>query len=116
MKNKLLGFGLIMTIITGFSTPSLADENIATGSNSLTRNIVNITPIDLVHSAYQGRLTSFDIPSHGGFITAVKTNKVDSELLVESAIKSGRLEPETINDRTYLNSVQDLLDLKLRGD
>ncbi len=37
-------------------------------------------------------------------------------MLVENAIKSGRLEPEKINDRAYLNQVQDLLELKTKND
>ena len=116
MRNKLIGFGLIVTIISAFQTPTLADQNIATGSNISTLNIANLTPVDLVNLAYQGRFGHLDIPSHGMFYSAVRTNKVDSQLLVESAIKSGRLDREKINDSAYLNQVQSLLKLKLRGD
>ena len=116
MNDKILGLGLLVAIVSGFNTSVLAENNIAVGSQEITRNIVNISPVDLVDSGYQGRLTKFDIPSHGKFITAIKTDRVNSKLLVESAIKSGRLAPETINDRAYLNSVKDLLELKLKND
>ena len=114
MKHKFFGLGLIVTIISNFQLSTLAGEKIATGTQNVTQNIANITPINLVYSAYQGRFTSLGIPSHMGFLTAVKTNKVDSELLVESAIESGRLESEKINDRAYLNQVQSLLKLKVK--
>lgn len=116
MKNKLLGLGLIVTIISAFPTSTLADDNVAAGSQTITRNIINITPINLVNSAYQGRFADFDIPSHEGFLTAIRTNKIDSKVLVESAIEYGRLDPEKINDSAYLNQVQDLLKLKTHDD
>ena len=99
MKNKILDLGLIMSIFLAFQLPSLADNNIAANSKSSTRNIVNITPFNLVSSAYQGQFTNFDIPSHLEFLTAVQTNKIDSKILVKSAIESGRLEPKKINER-----------------
>lgn len=116
MKNELLGLGLIVTIISAFPAPTLAESEIAAGSDTLTRNIVNITPFNLVYSAYQGRFTNLDIPSHIGFLHAVRANRINSQMLVQSAIDSGRLEPEKINDRTYLDDVQDLLDLKTRDN
>ena len=116
MKNKLLGFGLIFTIISAFPTSTLADDNVATGSHVITRNIINMAPIDLVNSAYQGRFADLDIPSHGSFLAAIRTKKIDSKLLVKSAIESGRLDSEKINDRAYLNQVQDLLELKTHDD
>ena len=116
MKHKLLGLGLILTMISALPIPTLADHNIATGSKTITRNIVNITPVNLVNSAYRGQFKDFDIPSHIRFLTAVKFNRINSRMLVESAIKSGRLEPEKINDRAYLNQVQDLLELKTKND
>ena len=118
MNNKILGLGLgiFLSIAYGFDSSILAEKNIAVGSQNITRNIISISPVDLVDSAYQGRLAKFDIPSHGKFITAIKSNRVDSKLLVESAISSGRLAPETINDRSYLNSVRDVLKLKIKDN
>lgn len=114
MRNRLLGLGLLVTIISAIPTPTLAESQVATGSNAITRNVVNIKPFNLVYSAYQGRFTDFNIPSHMGFLNAVRTNRLNSQILVQSAIDAGRLESRKINDLAYLNDVQDLLDLKAR--
>ena len=114
MNNKILGLGLIITIIAAVPAPTLAETKIAAGSNRITHHIINITPFNLVYSAYQGRFVDFNIPSHLEFLSAVRTNQLNSQMLVQSAIDSGRLEPGKINDRSYLNNVQDLLEIKAR--
>lgn len=111
MKNRLLGSSLVVAIICAIQTPVLADENISAVNKNSIHNIVNITPVDLVNSGYQGRLANFNIPGYGAFNTAVKAKKINSQVLVKSAIQSGRLEPEKINDNSYLNRVQSLLNL-----
>ena len=64
---------------------------------------------------YQGYFTNQGIPSNGAFARAVHTGRVSAEDLVQGAISEagtqsviaqGRLSPETINDRAYLNSVE----------
>ena len=55
---------------------------------------------------YQGSFSSQGIPSNGAFLSAVSRGKITAKDLVESAIASGRLSPETINNRTYLNNVK----------
>ena len=90
------------------ATPTLAQE-ISQNSQTSTGSIVEITPFDLVYGAYQGDFTNSEIPGYANFITAVNTGKVKAEDLVEEAISLGRLTPETIDDRGYLNSVDGLL-------
>lgn len=109
MKNKLLGFGFMVAILWSFTVPTRAESEISIVNQNSVRNIVNITPADLVYSAYQGRLVNLGIPSHGAFSSAVKSRRVDSQLLVKSGIQSGRLDPKTINDQGYLNQVQSFL-------
>ena len=75
-----------------------------------TRNIIEITPFNLVTSSYQGHFVNQGIPSNAAFITEVKRGKIKAEDLVETAIARGRLSPETLNDRAYLNSVEAHLD------
>ena len=109
MKSKLLGFGFMVAILWSFATPTRAESEVSIVNQNSVRNIVNITPADLVDSAYQGRLVDLGIPSHGAFSSAAKSGRVDSQLLVKSGIQSGRLDPETINDQLYLNHVKSFL-------
>ncbi len=57
-------------------------------------------------SSYQGSFPNQDIPSYRSFTAAVQSGRITAEDLVENAIASGRLNPETTNDLDYLNDVQ----------
>ena len=59
---------------------------------------------------YQGLFEDQGIPSSGSFVTAIRTNKITAEDLVESAISKGRLPESTLNDSAYINQVEFLLD------
>ena len=103
MKRSLI-VGLSALTLSLVSAPAFASEFAAVSQNS-TGNIVEITPFNLVRRSYQGYFADQGIPSNGAFLGAVRTGKVTAQDLVEKAIAQGRLAPETINDRAYLNSV-----------
>lgn len=65
-----------------------------------------ITPYALVTAAYQGRLRDRGIPAGGKLITAVHTNQVQAQDLVEGAIAQGRLPATTLNDSSYLRHIR----------
>ena len=50
------------------------------------------------------------IPSYSAFLSAIRSNRIEAQDLVQSAITSGRLSEDTLNDTEYLNSVDVLLD------
>ena len=116
MRNKLFSFGLTIGLVAISALPTFANEEIAAGSQAVTRKIANLTPIDLVDAAYQGRLATYDIPEHLDLIMAIKANKINSQILVESAIAAGRLNSNAIDDLAYLNHVQSLLELKAKDN
>ncbi len=86
------------------TTPVFASEVAAIKQNSLS-NVRSITPVDLVARSYQGSFQNQGIPSYGTFVKAASIGRITAEDLVQAAIASGRLSPETINNRAYLNSV-----------
>ena len=104
MKRSIL-VSLSALTLSLVTTPALAEEVAAVRKVS-TNNIVEITPFNLVRRGYQGYLTNQGIPSNGAFLGAVHTRRVTAVDLVEGAIASGRLAPETLDNRGYINSVQ----------
>ncbi|MBE9170421.1 hypothetical protein IQ238_23840 [Pleurocapsales cyanobacterium LEGE 06147] len=106
MKRLVIGI-LSALSLTTIATPTLANEMAAVRTS--TQNIVEITPFNLVSRAYQGSFAEQGIPSNAAFITAVHTRRVKAEDLVKGAISQGRLSPETISDRVYLNRVESFL-------
>lgn len=107
MKTTLL-MSLSALTLSLMATPTLAKE-IAQNNQVSTGSIVEITPFDLVYGAYQGDFTNSGIPGYANFITAVNSGKVKAENLVNEAIAKRRLAPETIDDRAYLSSVDELM-------
>lgn len=87
------------------TAPAFANEIAATNTSVQTNSIVEINPFDLVTRSYQGYFSDRGIPSNGSFVGAVNSRKVTSQDLVQAAIASGRLAPETLEDRAYLNAV-----------
>ena len=92
---------LALSLVTA---PAFASEIAAVNQNPIS-NIQEITPFDLVTRGYQGSFIDQGIPSNAAFNKAVKKGRVTAVDLVEVAIASGRLSPETINNRVYLNNV-----------
>ncbi len=104
MKRTIL-VSLSALTLSLLAAPAFA-EKVATNSKVSTNKIVEISPFNLVRRGYQGYFTNQGIPSNGAFARAVHTGRVSAEDLVQGAIAQGRLSPETINDRAYLNSVE----------
>ena len=87
------------------AAPAFANEVAAVNQNSLSSIQREITPVDLVTRSYQGSFVDQGIPSNGAFLGAVRTGRVTAQDLVQTAIASGRLSPETLNNRAYLQNV-----------
>lgn len=107
MKTPIL-IGLSALALSLVATPTLAQE-VSQNSQTSTGSIVEITPFDLVYGAYQGNFTNSGIPGYANFITAVNTGKVEAKDLVEEAIAKRRLPPDTMDNRGYLSSVDELM-------
>ena len=109
MKRTLF-VGLSALALSLTAAPAFAGETVALNRDSQS-NIQQITPTNLVTRSYQGSFTNQGIPSYGVFVKEANSGRVTAEDLVEVGIASGRLAPETINDRDYLSSV----DFQLRN-
>lgn len=96
----------LSTLVFAAATPAYAREITTANPNP---NLVEITPFNLVQRGYQGYFQA-EIRSNGAFSTAVNSGKIKAKDLVQSAIASGRLSPDKLNDKSYLRAVQIQLD------
>lgn len=94
----------LSTLILAAAVPTYANEISATSQDS-NLNLVEITPFNLVQRGYQGYFLS-EIPRYGNFHSAVNSGKIKAIDLVKSAISSGRLSQDKLNDQSYLSAVQ----------
>jgi hypothetical protein len=107
---RLMIAALSTLAFSSLAVPVLADELVKVSSPAATDNIVEITPFDLVTGSYQGLYQDQGIPSSGSFLTAIRADQIQAVDLVQGAIAKGRLSEATLNDPSYLNRVQSLLD------
>ena len=103
---KILISTLSTILLSSIAIPASTQVTL---NSSRTRNIVEITPFDLVTGAYQGRFEEQGIPSNALFLAKIRSNKISAEDLVNTAISTGRLSENTLYDQSYLNSVESIM-------
>lgn len=108
MKRYLI-IALTIASTLSFATPLLAQTRVSVNSKAA-REIIEISPFDLVTAGYQGRFINQGIPAASKFLSAVRMNKIDAQDLVEVAIAQRRLSSEMLTNKSYLSSVQSILD------
>jgi hypothetical protein len=111
MKNILITslFTLILATSPAYS------QSIEIEADRNNRNIVEVTPFNLVYHGYQGYFSELGIPSNGAFLQAIKFGKITAKDLVKAAIEKGRLNVDRINDESYIRRVQMRLDSMIRN-
>ena len=107
MKRILLST-LSVVALSSIVTPAFADEVASLGKTE-SANLNQITPFSLVTSGFQGRLKAHGIPSGSIFLSRIRSNRIEAKDLVQSAIASGRLSEDTLNDTEYLAMVDSLI-------
>ena len=110
---RLIISALSALTLTTLVAPAIASEAYEQNLNRnvvASRNIVEITPFNLVSGGFQGRFTNQGIPGGALFITKIKTRRIKAEDLVEAAISANRLSEDTLQDKAYLHNVEDLLE------
>lgn len=119
MKRLIIsGLSLLLTVgITALAVQ--AQEKTAYNPTTHGRtpsSVSQITPFDLVSQAYRGYFKSQGVPGYQSLITAYQGGQIDALSLVKSAIDDNKLSQSVLNDREYINAVDDnLKDLQLLG-
>ena len=108
MKRSLLVAISLISVI-GIASPSIAESELAINTQS-TKQVLDISPFNLIQAGYQGRLANQGIPSAGRLRTAVRQNRIKAQDLVKAGIAQQRLSADTLENKSYLRNVQSLLD------
>ncbi|MGK7886013.1 MAG: hypothetical protein AB4057_15495 [Crocosphaera sp.] len=118
MIKYIIASSFSAVMLANFASPALSSEDVAINLNlnpssnyHRTATINNLGPTRLVKLAYRGDFKQQGIPSHGGLVRSVMTGKVNAEVLVTAAIAEGRVSPDTLYDKGYL----DLVNLRLQS-
>lgn len=108
MIKSLLISTLSAIAVSVLASPASAEEVMAF-NQTIPLNAPEFSPFSLVAAGYQGRLIKQGIPADDAFLTAIRSNKIEARDLVKSAIASGQLSTDILNNQDYLDSVALLL-------
>lgn len=106
MKN--LVFTGVGALIFASSTLLIAPP-VSAGEVVAVRKGSRITPYSLVSNGYQGFFKPQGIPSASLFERDARSGKLTAVELIEAGITSGRLSESTLEDRSYVEAVNDVL-------
>ena len=97
--------GLSTLVLGSFFAPVNATEVVAVNSNIEQTQMAYVSPVNLVNHARGGTFSEQGIPGYISLSLAVKSGQIDAETLVKTAIKTGRLSSEILNNNLYLSAV-----------
>ncbi|NJM70783.1 MAG: hypothetical protein HC862_11440 [Scytonema sp. RU_4_4] len=111
MKRIFIG-SLSCLLLYVAAAPAVRAEMVnSTVSNNQTNTPISrsLTPNELVTFAMRGQFKEQGIPSNNLLLSAYASGTVTPESLIKAGIAAGRVSPNTLNDRGYLNTVADKL-------
>jgi hypothetical protein len=99
---RFLTTAIFTAMLTTTASAAAAGEVAVTSIHLQTQEI---KPFNLVHRAYSGHFSAEGIPGFNRLTTAYRSGQLNAEDLVQTAINQGRLSPETLQDKGYINAV-----------
>jgi hypothetical protein len=116
MKRLFLASLSVLSLSALMATSAVAESRsvqqiVTAASTSARETTVQLSPNDLVKLAYQGHFREQGIPGYAGLSAAYEAGRVNTEDLIQAAIRTGRLSPETLSDAEY----SQIVDAKLES-
>jgi hypothetical protein len=110
MKRVLLAAFSLM-LLSSIPTGSAIAQTQATLSYNaaMAQVIPQLTPSDLASFAYRGYFKSQGISSYAALIQDHSAGKVTPRDIVQAAVNASRLPASTLDDRSYLNALDNQL-------
>lgn len=108
MKNIMIG-GLSVLLLSAATAPAVIAQTPRESAIRLDRaspSTHQTNPFNLVSLAYRGHFEDQGIPGYIQFATAYKMGDISAKDIVRSGIETGRISPDTLEDRGYLNAVR----------
>lgn len=111
MKRFLLAAFSLMLLSSISTGSAIAQTQETISYNAATTQVIPqlINPSDLASFAYRGYFKSQGISSYAALIQDHSAGKVTSRDIVQAAVNASRLPASTLNDRSYLNAVDNQL-------
>jgi hypothetical protein len=108
---KRLIVGALSILLVSLAVAPAAKAQVRKGNddtqmNSISKQVPQITPFNLVYRAYQGDFSEQGIPGYTRLLTAYRFGEINPEDLVKSAVRANRLPPSTLSDESYLSAVR----------
>jgi hypothetical protein len=106
LTTLLLSVAILPTVVSAQDTASPTSLNPYVVKPFSTHQI---SPFNLAYLAYQGYFSAEGIPSSGGLITALVSETVTAQDIMQAAVKANRLSEQTLNDEDYRFALENFL-------
>ncbi|ARV58692.1 hypothetical protein BZZ01_08605 [Nostocales cyanobacterium HT-58-2] len=107
MKRIFIG-SLSCLLLCVAAVPAVGAEKVNSAVSNNQANTTSprsLTPNELVTFAMRGEFKKQGIPSNDLLLSAYASGKVTAESLVKAGIAAGKVSPNTLGNREYLNTV-----------
>lgn len=112
-KLVFAGLGALVFASSTFCSATSASANKIIEGIAI-RQGSRITPYNLVSSGYQGLFKPFGIPAASVFVRNAQSGKLTAVELIQAGITSGRLAESALEDRSYVQAVDNVLTRNVR--
>ena len=69
-----------------------------------------LSPFNLAYMAYQGWFTNEGIPAASQLVRNYRVGRISAQEVAQAAVQTNRLSADTLNDASYLNSLDNQLE------
>lgn len=104
-----LQISFLLMLFSSFSGASAIAQTKEAMNMTIAQEVIRLTPADLATFAYRGYFKSQGISGYGGLIQDHSSGKVSNKDIVQAAIAMHLLPDSTLNNRGYLNALDNQL-------
>ena len=111
---KRFTIAIISTLFIAASPKAIASDisiNLATEDGTKLTYLAQTSPANLVNLAHRGYFKDRGIPSSQAFVSAYSLGNISAQKLVQVGVETGRVSPDTLQDRKYISAVESMLNI-----
>ena len=90
--------------------PNGASKLVKVAMTSQPRVTRQLSPFNLAYMAYQGWFTNEGVPAASQLIRNYRVGRISAKEVAQAAVQTNRLSADTLNDASYLNSLDNQLE------
>lgn len=103
---RLILTGISALLLAAAYVPAVTAQTTALNTTLRSTYTRALTPFNLVTFADRGYFKEQGIPAHAILRSAYNFGQIDATNIVQAAVKANRLDPQFLDDQSYLSAVE----------